>query len=92
MGSLVTWLLVFDNVDDLAVLDDYWPLDGPGCVLFTGRDPLAKGHGYLATHGIDLGPFSAEEASEFLMELTKRTTWRKDTPAKVVPKDSEVSH
>ena len=72
IANLATWLLVFDNVDDLAVLDDFWPLDGPGCVLFTGRDPLAKGHGYLAIHGIDLGPFSTEEASDFLMRLTKK--------------------
>ena len=72
ISKLATWLLVFANVDDLAVLDDFWPLDGPGCVLFTGRDPLAKGHGYLATHGIDLVPFTDEEASELFMKLTKK--------------------
>lgn len=68
-----TWLLVFDNVDNPEVLGDYWPIDGPGCVLFTSRDPLAKNSVYLARNGIDLQPFSAEEGSKFLCKLTRKS-------------------
>ncbi|KAL8305078.1 hypothetical protein RB598_003018 [Gaeumannomyces tritici] len=64
------WLLVFDNVDDMDVLEGFWPLDGPGCVLFTSRDPLAMKSTYLADTGIDLQPFSARESSSFLEKLT----------------------
>lgn len=66
------WLLVFDNVDNPEVLEDYWPIDGPGCVLFTSRDPLAKNSPYLARNGVDLQPFSTDEGSEFLCKLTRK--------------------
>ncbi|KAK0124121.1 hypothetical protein ONS95_009104 [Cadophora gregata] len=59
------WFSVLDNVDDAEMLTDYyWPLDGPGCVLTTRRDPLAKKSRFLATDGVDLGHFSREEAAD----------------------------
>lgn len=65
-----SWLLVLDNADDLTILEDVWPLDGPGCVLLTSRDPLAKHSNYLGMIGIDLKPFDAEEGQRFLNRLT----------------------
>jgi len=70
--KIAKWLLVLDNVDDSEMLTDYWPLDGPGCVLATSRDPLAKKSRFLATDGVDLGPFSREEAADLLLKLTER--------------------
>ncbi len=67
-----SWLLVFDNADFPEELEEYWPLDGPGCVLFTSRDPLAKHSNYLAMNGIDLKPFEIEEGKKFLAELTMK--------------------
>lgn len=67
-----SWLLVFDNADNSEVIGDYWPVDGPGCVLLTSRYPLHL-------NGIEdkiLQPFSPEEAFNFLIKLTKR----KDDP------------
>jgi hypothetical protein len=72
LANQATWLLIFDNVDDTEVLEDFWPLDGPGCVLFTSRDSLAKNSAYLASTGIDLQSFSLGEASSFLEKLTKK--------------------
>ena len=68
--DLASWLLVFDNADDPEELEEYWPLDGPGCVVFTSRDPLAKHSSYLATNGIDLKPFGINEGQRFLETLT----------------------
>lgn len=70
--DLASWLLVFDNTDDPEELEEYWPLDGPGCVLFTSRDPLAKHSSYLATNGIDLKPFGIDEGRKFLEKLTMK--------------------
>ncbi|KAF2205660.1 hypothetical protein GQ43DRAFT_269423 [Delitschia confertaspora ATCC 74209] len=70
--SQASWLIIFDNVDDLSVFDGFWPFDGPGCILITSRDTLAKDPAVLAKGGIDLGPFSAEEASTMIEKLTNR--------------------
>lgn len=62
------WLLVFDNADNSDVIGDYWPVDGPGCVLLTSRYPLHL-------DGIEdrvLQPFAPPEAVDFLSRLTKR--------------------
>lgn len=67
-----SWLLVFDNADAPEELEEYWPLDGPGCVLFTSRDPLAKHSNYLATNGIDMKPFGIDEGKRFLAKLTMK--------------------
>jgi hypothetical protein len=72
--KIAKWLLILDNVDDPEILSDYWPLDGPGCVLVTSRDPLAKKSRFLATDGVDLGPFSRDEAADLLLKLTGRDT------------------
>jgi hypothetical protein len=72
---LAKWLLVFDNVDDPDILDDFWPLDytGTGAVLITSRDPLAKRYVYSEDEsGIILPPFTTQEATDFLLKLTHR--------------------
>ncbi|KAL0263689.1 hypothetical protein SLS55_002670 [Diplodia seriata] len=71
-GEKASWLLVFDNADHVDIIGDYWPADGPGCVLLTSRCPLHQG-------GIEdstLQPFSPEDAFNFLIKLTQR----KDDP------------
>lgn len=69
--DLVSWLLVFDNADDLNVLRDFWPESECGSVLVTSRDPLAKTRSLVpVTQGIDLEPFVAHEAGLLLRNLT----------------------
>lgn len=73
--EMATWLLVFDNVDDPDILDDFWPSDytGTGAVLITSRDPFAKGYVYSEHEpGITLPPFTTKEATDFLLKLTHR--------------------
>ncbi len=66
-----SWLLIFDNVDDLNVLEEFWPTTGLGAVLITSRDSLAKNQIYTVSNGIDLLPFSASDAVHFLNTLTR---------------------
>lgn len=61
-----TWLLVFDNVDDWGIIEDFWPTTGIGSILITSRNPISKSHVYTAKHGLDLEPLSTSESIEFL--------------------------
>jgi hypothetical protein len=75
----VTWLFVFDNVNNPDLIRDYLPPmggEGPsaGSVLITSRDSLVKTPHYQVTHGIDLAPLSQEDAANLLLKLT----WRED--------------
>ena len=70
--ALASWLIVFDNVDEPDELEDYWPLDGSGCVLFTSRDPYTKDSHYLARSGEELKPLEKDEASQLLGKLTRK--------------------
>ncbi|KAL8899113.1 MAG: hypothetical protein Q9207_006364 [Kuettlingeria erythrocarpa] len=66
-----TWLLIFDNVDDPDVLNDYWPQFGRGSILITSRDPFAKSSLYSDTGGMDLNPFCDQDAAKLLISLTQ---------------------
>jgi hypothetical protein len=66
------WLLVFDNADDPDILYDWWPTKGVGSVLVTSRDPLAKDGFYPLSVGIDMKPFTPEEAGTLLQKLSRR--------------------
>lgn len=66
----VPWLIIFDNVDNLDVLDDFWPKTGRGSVLITSRDPLAK-HNHLLENGQDLSPLTTTESETLMQRLTR---------------------
>jgi hypothetical protein len=68
--EIATWVLVFDNLDDLTILRDFWPFDSPGSVIITSRDPLSKTH--WTENGTNVNAFNPEEATEFLLKLTHR--------------------
>ncbi|OKL62070.1 hypothetical protein UA08_02958 [Talaromyces atroroseus] len=56
-----TWLLVFDNVEDTDMLDDYLPVYASGSILITSRDPLVKSNIYSHRDGLTMPPFDAEQ-------------------------------
>ena len=75
------WLIVFDNVDDPDLLDDFWPVDGMGSILMTSRKPLTKTNVFNAgTSGIELPPFSFGSGAQFLLQLTGRQESTKQFP------------
>jgi len=61
------WLLVWDNVEDLALLDRFRPAARAGAILLTTRSPAL---GTLA-RGIDLLPMEREEGMLFLLRRAK---------------------
>ncbi|KAK3338670.1 P-loop containing nucleoside triphosphate hydrolase protein, partial [Lasiosphaeria hispida] len=62
-----SWLLVFNNADDLKLLEDYWPTTQKGSVILTSRDPMAKHQ----RAGISLEPLKQEDTAELLRRLTR---------------------
>ncbi|KAI1425307.1 hypothetical protein F5Y12DRAFT_747918 [Xylaria sp. FL1777] len=67
--NIVNWLIIFDNVDNLDVLSDYWPKFGHGSVLVTSRDPFAM-HNLYMENGMDLNTLSISETETLMQRLT----------------------
>ncbi|KAJ4251080.1 hypothetical protein NW762_011731 [Fusarium torreyae] len=67
--NYVNWLLIFDNVDNLDVLADYWPKLGFGSVMVTSRDPNARQNIYIH-HGLHLPPLTNSETEGLMQQLT----------------------
>lgn len=81
--NLVSWLMIFDNVDDFDVLADFWPKLGRGSVLVTSRDPFAKQNLYTKyqKNGIDLPQLSEAESKTLMQQLTHVTAEAGQTKA-----------
>lgn len=65
-GKLMTWLLVFDNADNLENILQFWSFNGQGSVIVTSRDPLAQSKNYFGEVGTTLGCLSEEDAVALL--------------------------
>lgn len=67
-----TWLIVFDNVDNTAILDTYWPWDSSGAILITCRDPMVTNLIYIRPLGVELPELPEDEGASLLLRLTRR--------------------
>lgn len=79
------WLIVFDNADSPALLQDYWPLSSNGSILVTSRDPNARKNPAIAKKFIDVEPFSDHDAQKLLQLLARKDTID-DVPIEVAKK------
>ena len=66
-----TWLAIFDNADDIALLHHFWPANGTGSALITSRDFTAAS--MVAASGLHLQPFNKETGAKILLQLLNIT-------------------
>ena len=63
-----TFLLVFDNLDDVSVLSQIWPASNKGSIIITSRSPaVAARRAKMTMH---LKSFEEDAAADILYELT----------------------
>lgn len=65
--SQTNWLLILDNVDDLEMVAEFLPAQGPGDILMTTR---LQALGAFA-HGIEVEKMDEDEGITFLLRRTK---------------------
>lgn len=66
-----SWLLVFDNVDDPDVLEEYWPTDCRGSVLITSRNPMVGKRYSSPLDAMHLNGLNISDATNLLLKLTR---------------------
>lgn len=67
------WLLIFDNVEELDVLHDYWPTSSKGSVLITSRHENVAFE--LNANTLKISPFTTEQGSSLLLKTLHRTSY-----------------
>lgn len=67
-----TWLVVFDNADDLNLLKEFWPHGSTGSILITSRVHLLPLRFFSNGDGAVIPPFDPDETAAFLLSVTKR--------------------
>ncbi|KAJ8132094.1 hypothetical protein O1611_g1537 [Lasiodiplodia mahajangana] len=81
-GEKVTdasWLIIFDNADDISLMSEFWPSTGVGSVLITTRDPAGKD--FCLARGIAVEPLSNDDALKFFqtqLDLDTRASQQVD--------------
>ncbi|KAK4182102.1 hypothetical protein QBC35DRAFT_550097 [Podospora australis] len=55
-----TWLLVYDNLDDVQILRKFWPEKGKGHIVVTSRNPYTAS--FRACASINVLPLNMEES------------------------------
>jgi len=65
LHSRTKWLMVFDNLDDISVINGYLPpVDGSGHVLITTRNKHCDG---IPAEGIEVIPLNSTDSVSFLL-------------------------
>jgi hypothetical protein len=61
------WMMVFDNVDDGSVLQNFWPSGGSGHIIVTSRSPYAADAS--RSMSIQVSPLNATESRELFYRI-----------------------
>ncbi|KFY21898.1 hypothetical protein V493_07015 [Pseudogymnoascus sp. VKM F-4281 (FW-2241)] len=64
-----TWLVVFDNVDNMKLLHEFWPIHCIGNVIMTSRDSFTSYESQI-TNRIRLEPLCKEQSYELFCKTT----------------------
>jgi hypothetical protein len=66
-GESIPWLMIFDNVEDVAMLEQYWPKGALGSIILTTRNPIvAKAY---APCYLEVPLFTRKESEAFLLDM-----------------------
>lgn len=68
--TTASWLIVFDNADDLEILLPYKYIANCGAVLITSRDPRSKTLFSPSSVDVELNVFDDKESGMFLQRIT----------------------
>lgn len=72
----VEWLVIFDNVEESNVLDDYWPIFSGGSILITSRYENVAFE--VNANTLKISPFSTEQGSNLLLKTLHRNSYSVD--------------
>jgi hypothetical protein len=75
-------LLIFDNLDNLEIVKEFWPHGGVGSVIITSRNPESQHT--LAKNGTKVEPFARSEGKDFLMTMLPGSDITMSNPATLV--------
>lgn len=79
-----SWLLIFDNVDNLASIKPFWPSAGHGSIIVTAKNPEAITS--LVQKSIHLEPFSEKEGAKYLLSRLSDPSSQDESLATVIAK------
>lgn len=65
-----SWLVVFDNADDIDLLKPFREIRSSGAVLITSRSPLARTALSQQAISFDVQPFNLEDSGLFIQKFT----------------------
>jgi hypothetical protein len=76
VNTEVEWLLIFDNVEELSVLDNYWPTSAKGSILLTSRHENVAFE--VNANSLKISPFSTDQGSTLLLKTLCRNSYSDD--------------
>ena len=68
-NRVVRWLIIYDNIQDCKILEQYWPRATKGAIIMTSRNPGIARHFTNVQARIEVLPFSLPDGESFLLSL-----------------------
>ena len=68
-NRVVRWLIIYDNIQDCKILEQYWPRATKGAIIMTSRNPGVARHFANVPARIEVLPFSLHDGESFLLSL-----------------------
>jgi NB-ARC domain len=87
--TVVPWLLVLDNIDDLDIARQCWPAATSGNVLVTSRNPVVEVDPAAGGHEVEL--FDDKDSAALILKLIGRSTYSEEEQAAVASLSSKLS-
>ncbi|KAK0628901.1 pfs domain-containing protein [Bombardia bombarda] len=70
-----TWLLVYDNAEDVASIRRFWPASTRGAIIVTSQNPTLS---VITKNQIELEPMTDEEGSSLIKNFLQRSNFEEE--------------